>query len=431
MIQKNKPADSIEKIEENQNPETAVEERVQKVERKECVSFVEKIKSHFVENFPFTKDEDRDDFISRFDSLLEEDVSSSQIDLDNLIKRLRQIIVTLDNSHVSLTEKNVESFKLTKEIYYKAGTFWIDMDDEPFEVIGIDNTSIISLVEEKMKEIGGGTLEWKKYKAAKELTISKKDSDVIIEVKNSKGEIIKVDAEFVKNNNKRFVTKVENDVERKYIKEDYIEAKMLDGDIGYIGINSWSNKIDIDGKNIAELVEEELEKLKSGKSIIIDVRENDGGNSHYARLIASHFVKEKIQCCRFLIKKAGQKEMVEFIGHVGPEGEFYDKKVVILTGPKCISSTDMFLMFLKDTDCAISIGQTTGGGSGNPQFIGLDLGGRNFELGVSCWRNYRNNGMEIENNGVEPDIFIEPTPEDVREHRDVELEKAVEYLKNN
>lgn len=403
--------------------------KTENIERQECVKFVDAFKKHFSENFPFLKDEDRDAFVAKFDSLLEEeDFSISQVNIDNLIKRLRQIMVTLDNSHVGLVEKGLESFKLDKEIYHKAGTFWVDVDGDPLEVVSINDIPIRTLIEEKKKEIGGGTSEWKIYKATKELMTSYVESEVVIKVENGNGDIEEVYARFEKNKNKIFQTKEEDGGVIKHRKQDYIESKMLDEDIGYISINSWGGDINVNGKNIAELVEEELEKLKQSTSIIFDVRDNDGGSSRYARLVASHFIKERTKCCTFLVKKPEQKEMIKEDGHINPEGEFYDQKIVILTSPKCISATDMFLTFLKDTGRAVSIGQTTGGGSGNPQPFDLQMGNRKFELRVSCWRNYRNNGQEIENNGIEPDIYVEPTPTDVREHRDVELEKAVCYL---
>jgi C-terminal processing protease CtpA/Prc len=339
-------------------------------------------------------------------------------------------LVTLDNSHVGLNEKNLENFKLTRDIYCKAKTFWINEAGTPLEIISINDTPIEVLINERLKEIGGGTSEWKRYKATKRIMISDKAGDVIIKARDEQGKIIEIKDQFIKNENKRFEIIVENGIAREYRRDDYIEGKMLDGDIALINIKSWGGKINIDGKNIVKLVEEELENLKMCKSIILDVRENDGGNSHYARLVASHFLKEKVDVCNFLVKKPGQNEMIREYAKIGPEGEYYDQKLVILTGPKGISSTDMFLTFLKDIGRAVSIGQATGGGSGNPQIFNLHLGDREFDLWVSCWRNYRNNGQEIENNGIEPDIFVEPTPEDVRNHRDVELERAIKYLNN-
>ena len=90
----------------------------------------------------------------------------------------------------------------------------------------------------------------------------------------------------------------------------------------------------------------------------------------------------------------------------------------------------MFVLMLKDTGKAVTVGQTTGGGSGNPKAFDLRLGDKDFTLTVSTWRMRRNDGRELEGVGIEPDVPVEITRDDVVQHRDVELEKAVEYLKN-
>ena len=119
--------------------------------RDECLLFVESIKTHFIENFPFLKDKDRDDFISKFDELLnEEEFLPEQIDIDDLIRRISQILVTLDNSHVGLNEKNLENFKLTRDIYCKAKTFWINEAGTPLEIISINDTPIEVLINERL-----------------------------------------------------------------------------------------------------------------------------------------------------------------------------------------------------------------------------------------------------------------------------------------
>lgn len=396
------------------------------MEKKECLEFLAKIKNHFIENFPFLSDEDRDRFIDILDKTLEDGEGSENV--DDFIKKIRQALVTLDNSHVDLIEKNVKKFKLDKNIYYKAGAFWLDINGEPCEILSIDERPVSLIIEERKKEIGGGTDEWKTYEATNTLMSSRLESKSVIKVKNKDGEEIDVDARFIANTTETGKTKMENGEIVELTKEDFVTGKMLNEDIAYIAINSWANGISFDGKNIAELVEVEMERLKNSKSIIFDVRENDGGNSHLAHLVAGHFLKEKVPCSYFLIKKPENKDMIRHDGYAIPNGEYYDQKVVILTGSKCISSTDMFLTFLKDTGRAITVGQTTGGGSGNPQPLDIKLGDREFNLRVSCWRNYRNNGMEIENNGIEPDIVVEPTKDDVRGRVDRELEAAVTYV---
>jgi len=89
----------------------------------------------------------------------------------------------------------------------------------------------------------------------------------------------------------------------------------------------------------------------------------------------------------------------------------------------------MFIMMLKDTNRAITVGQTTGGGSGSPKSFNIQLGGRKFTLNVATWRMRRNNGSPLENIGIEPDIPVNITPDDVLNYRDPDLEKALEYLR--
>lgn len=414
--------------------EKPITHKKENIERREGVEFLEKIKKQFVDYFPFLNDEDRDRFIDALDKTIEDDTESKDgghedtIDIDTLIKKIKQLLVSLDNSHVDLIEKGVKKFKLDKNIYYKAGTFWLDVEGEPCEILSIDERPVSSLIEEKKKEIGGGTDEWKTYKATNTLMSSRVELETVIRVKNKNREEIDVDAKFIENTAESGKNKMENGEIVDLTKEDFVIGKMLNKDIAYIAINSWANGINFDGKNIAELVEVEMERFKNSKAIIFDVRENDGGNSHLAHLIAGHFLQERTQCCYFLVKKPENKDLIREDGYVRPNGEYYNQRAVILTGTKCISSTDMFLTFLKDTGRVITIGQTTGGGSGNPQSIELKLGNREFNLRVSCWRNYRNNGMEIENNGIEPDIFVKPIPDDVRGHIDRELKVAIAHI---
>ena len=148
-----------------------------------------------------------------------------------------------------------------------------------------------------------------------------------------------------------------------------MEGKMLSDGVGYLNIKSWSNHNKTEGGNIAELVEKELNNFKDSDSLIIDVRQNGGGNSSLAENLASHFIEKQTQYCKIFKKVSKQDELVEQTVNISPKGEFLDKKIVILTGPKCLSSNEMFVLMLKDTGKAITVGQTTGGGSGNPKAI--------------------------------------------------------------
>ncbi len=185
---------------------------------------------------------------------------------------------------------------------------------------------------------------------------------------------------------------------------------MLDEDIGYLKINTWSSRVNINGQNISDLVEDNLRLLASSKSLIIDVRKNSGGDSKLAEKLAGHFTAQPVVYGTALIRELGHDTLVSQSLCLQPQGDYLDKKIVILTGPNCLSSNEMFIMMLKDTNRAITIGQTTGGGSGSPKSFNIQLGGRKFTLNVATWRMRRNNGSPLENIGIEPDILVNITP---------------------
>lgn len=125
---------------------------------------------------------------------------------------------------------------------------------------------------------------------------------------------------------------------------------MLDEDIGYLKINTWSSRVNINGQNISDLVEDNLRLLASSRSLIIDVRKNSGGDSKLAEKLAGHFITQPIVYGTALIRELGHDTLVNQNLCLQPQGDYLDKKLVILTGPECLSSNEMFIMMLKDTN---------------------------------------------------------------------------------
>lgn len=209
----------------------------------------------------------------------------------------------------------------------------------------------------------------------------------------------------------------------------FVSSKLLDGNIGYLKITSWSPKAHFDGKNIAELVAEELETLGSPKSFIIDVRKNDGGASNLAAQLAGRFVDEPTAYATAMRRKEGGDVLEPHDLVLKPVAPMMHVPCIILTGPICWSSNELFILMLKDTGHAMTIGETTGGSSGNPQFFHLQFGDKKYRLSVPTWKILRKNGQELEGKGIEPDIEVHPTAQDVSEGKDAVLERAVQYLR--
>jgi len=392
-------------------------ENIENAEKQERIVFVEKIRKSIVDTFPFTSEEEKNIFSDKFESIIE---NCGDLPETELVKNIRLIIASLENTHTNLEEKEKMEFYLEKQIFYKANKFWIEDSGVILEVISVDGIAIDDLIQDKMKECGGGTVDYKITTALRSLVSSKTSRSVVVEVKRE-NENSDLNVDFVGIN--KFPIPVTS--------KRFVNGKMLDQQIGYLQIKSWSNHVDFNGKNVADLVEEELEPLMASKFLIIDVRENGGGNSSLAEKLAGRFVKKATHYGTVLKRQARKDALVSSKLELKPQGDFLDKKVVVLTGPKCLSSNEMFIMMMKDTGIAETIGQTTGGGSGNPKSFDISLKGKTYTLSVSSWKMIRNNGNNLESVGIEPDLPVAITVEDVVSRRDVELETAKKYFQSS
>ena len=392
-------------------------ENIENAEKREHIVFTETIQKSIIDTFPFTSEEDKNVFSCKFKSIIE---SCGDLSETELLKNIRLVIASLENTHTDLEEKAGTEYYLEKQIFYKAGKFWIDDNGVALEVVAINGVAIDDLIKEKMKENGGGTTGYRINTALRHLINSKTSDSITLGVKR-KNEVSTLTVGFVE----------KKESAMPVTSKRFVGGKMLDQNTGYLQIKSWSNHVNFDGKNVADLVEEELKTLATSKFLIIDVRENSGGYSSLAEILAGHFVKQRTHYGTVLKRQTQEGELVSSKLYLKPQGDFWDKKVVVLTGPKCLSSNEMFIMMMKDTDSAVTIGQTTGGGSGNPKSFEIPLGEKKYALSVSSWKMIRNNGNNLESVGIEPDVLVETSPEDVINHRDVELEVAREYLRSN
>ena len=191
-----------------------------------------------------------------------------------------------------------------------------------------------------------------------------------------------------------------------------ISFATINGDIGYIYIRTFSTSV----KSIDDILNYFLET----KGLIIDVRHNSGGSENNANYIISHFLNNDLQT-------PGRYYNKEFInGHIISKKEpYYDKEVVVLTNGNCFSATEQFVMNMQHVENVFLIGDTTGGGSGYPAYFPLPSG---LQIRISRVNYLQYNQTPIEWNGIVPDILIPQTEEDIKNKRDKQLERAIEYM---
>ncbi|MFW5784661.1 MAG: S41 family peptidase [Chitinispirillaceae bacterium] len=191
--------------------------------------------------------------------------------------------------------------------------------------------------------------------------------------------------------------------------------------VGYIRIVSFQ------GDGWGREIDPIIKTLTHCKGVIIDVRNNGGGNSQNAERIASRFA-DSTRLAAYIKWRNGPEhddhsQLIPY--YVRPADWTYSGPVVLLTDRGCFSSTEMFVLYMRHIPSVTVIGDTTGGSSGNPISRQLPNG---WYYSISRWVEYTSDMELVEGNGIAPDKVITVTVEDVAARRDPILEKGVEMI---
>lgn len=202
-----------------------------------------------------------------------------------------------------------------------------------------------------------------------------------------------------------------------------MKYKIFDNNIGYIRYESFSYGVG-DG-NLDEI----LSYLAPCNGLIIDVRDNGGGNLTYSSRIAARFTNEKV-LTGYICHKTGP-------GHTDfsePEPIYlepsnsirWQKKVILLTNRRCYSSTNDFVNAMRSIESGniIQLGDRTGGGSGLP-FTSELPNGWTIRFSASPHLDKHKNHIEF---GIDPDEKVDMTELDLSNNRDTMIDRACEIL---
>ena len=217
-------------------------------------------------------------------------------------------------------------------------------------------------------------------------------------------------------------------IQRIYLGKDYktvagIKYQILEDNIGYIYYGSFSSGVG--ESNLDEV----LNELSICDGLILDIRNNGGGLLTLSDRIASRFTNEK-RLTGYISYKNGP-------GHndfSSPEPVYvkpatdrvrWQKPVAVLTNRRSFSSANDFVGKMKEMPQAIIIGDKTGGGSGLP-FSSELPNGWSVRFSASPMYDPDMNHQEF---GIDPDIHVNMTSEDMQKGIDTIIETARTHLK--
>lgn len=209
---------------------------------------------------------------------------------------------------------------------------------------------------------------------------------------------------------------------RRYLGTDYkiasgLEYRKLDDNIGYIYCPSFSNGIG-DGN-----LDEVLLYLAPCNGLIVDVRDNGGGQLTMAERLAGRFTDETIVVGYMRHKTGpGHNDFSESEEQkLKPSsGLRWHKKVVVLTNRGVFSAANEFVKYMKCCPNVVVVGDKTGGGAGMPMSSELPNG---WAVRFSACPMY-DRDMQCTEFGIEPDYNVQLTDEDFRRGEDTLIEYA-------
>ena len=211
-------------------------------------------------------------------------------------------------------------------------------------------------------------------------------------------------------------------LERKYLGTDYMIAaglkyRVLDDNVGYVRYASFSSGLG-EGN-----LDEVLMRLSTCRGLILDIRDNGGGDLTHAQKLAARFVNKET-LVGYQCHKTGRGHN-DFSSReeqrIKPSsGIRWQKPVVVLTNRSVYSAANEFVKYMKCFPQVKVVGDHTGGGAGLPFSSELPNG---WSVRFSACSMYDRNG-QITEFGIDPDYKVDQTDDDTARGKDTIIEYA-------
>lgn len=219
-------------------------------------------------------------------------------------------------------------------------------------------------------------------------------------------------------------------IRRKYLQEKFITVQ--DGNIiygwigegiGYVYIKWWKRD------RMEELADAILLEFKEARGIIIDVRNNGGGNGFAPRVLASRFAGRKQLFAKEYLKRGPAHDSLlppSYI-YLEPGGPAqFAGPVAVLQNRFSESASECFLLAMRVLPRAASIGESSSGCGGMYYPHRLANG---WSVGLAWSYDTDQSGRCWVGTGVTPNIRMINTKEEIAAEKDKVLEFAADLLR--
>lgn len=205
--------------------------------------------------------------------------------------------------------------------------------------------------------------------------------------------------------------------------------QMLPGDIAWVQLRSFEDD------SAAVAFEAAFADIAKARALILDVRENGGGNSGVGHRILATLAKQPFPTSKWRTRdyrpafRAWGEAEGSYLGEsssIAPNASLhFAGPVLLLTSPRTYSAAEDFALSFELMKRGRIVGQASGGSTGQPLTFSLPGGGG---ARICAKRDSFPDGREFVGVGIQPQVVVEPRVADFRAGRDTVLDAAVALL---
>ncbi len=206
-------------------------------------------------------------------------------------------------------------------------------------------------------------------------------------------------------------------IERAKIDVPNVESEMLEGDIGYVSLVSFTQVAAADVRSAIEGLEAD-----GARGFVLDLRNNPGGLLSASVDVSSLFIPDGVIVT--VEDRTGQVEK-----HRASGKTVTDAPLVVLVNGNSASASEIVAGALQDYGRATLVGEQTFGKGSVQQIEELSFGGA-VKLTIAHY--LTPDGRAIDKIGLTPDVVVEMEHGLITDHEtDVQLQKALEILRDD
>lgn len=342
------------------------------------------------------------------------DAFDDKNEYDNYLT-LSRFISNFDDGHMSVLYKGLyETRKFAPKVAVRYINNQLMVKNTISEVEGIKKGDIITKINhvetqkyiDSLQQYISGSQQYKNWISAQILLRGTQNSFIKFQLKNGKNVTLKRDTEYIPNTD-------------FYTRDDVTKSKEINAETYYVNMDKLS----------AKEMEEEIPNIRKHKNLIIDLRGYP--RTDQSHLLLNYLYPEdttKWLCGREIYLPDFKYFTEECNGHRN-RSFISDNPLktnnVLLVDERSVSNAEMFTQFVKHYKLATIIGRTTAGANGNRNDIDLL---NDFQISFTGLKVINPDGSRFHAIGVQPDIVVNETSEDLKNGKDVYIAKAMEVF---